>query len=282
MKKVLLIGKLNDTVKELNTYLSKRFSVQISSEIPAVLEGMIKVVNPDIMIMSLIGANEGFLSVFSMLQNNYPYVPVITLGTEAEVQPFSKFYSGGQFFNVSRPFENKEVLEAICACLGISEPDAVSYEESSKKKVLVVDDNAATLRSLKTILDKTYDVSVATSGMKAMAAIGKKKPDLILLDYEMPVCDGKQTLEMIRADEELGDIPVIFLTSVNGKEHIRAVIMMHPAGYLLKPVKTETLKSTIASALKSVASEEDEEDEDLYEPYEDEDEDDTDEILYVE
>ena len=64
-----------------------------------------------------------------------------------------------------------------------------------------------------------------------MTAIGKKRPDLILLDYEMPVCDGRQTLEMIRADEELKDIPVIFLTGVNDREHIESVLSLKPAGY---------------------------------------------------
>lgn len=48
--------------------------------------------------------------------------------------------------------------------------------------------------------------------------------DLIFLDYEMPICDGKMTLEMIRELEESKDIPVVFLTGVSDKEHIAAVL----------------------------------------------------------
>lgn len=51
------------------------------------------------------------------------------------------------------------------------------------------------------MLDQKYSVAVAVSGAQAMASIGKKKPDLILLDYEMPVCDGRMTMEMIRKEE---------------------------------------------------------------------------------
>ncbi|MBR6294429.1 MAG: response regulator, partial [Lachnospiraceae bacterium] len=67
----------------------------------------------------------------------------------------------------------------------------------------------------------------------------------ILLDYEMPVCDGRQTLEMIRADEELSSIPVIFLTAVRDKEHIEKVLSLRPQGYLLKPSTRDNLIAKI-------------------------------------
>ena len=75
------------------------------------------------------------------------------------------------------------------------------------------------------------------------------EPDLILLDYEMPVCDGRQTLEMIRADEEISDIPVIFLTGVNDREHIEMVLALRSAGYLLKPPVKERLLGEIKKAV---------------------------------
>lgn len=81
------------------------------------------------------------------------------------------------------------------------------------------------------MLEEDYEVAVAISGAQAMTSIGKKRPDLILLDYEMPVCDGKMTLEMIRADEDMKDIPVIFLTAVNDKANIEVVLKLKPVGY---------------------------------------------------
>ena len=83
-----------------------------------------------------------------------------------------------------------------------------------------------------------------------MKSIGKKRPDLILLDYEMPVCDGRQTLEMIRADDEISDIPVIFLTGVNDREHIEPILALRPAGYLLKPPVQERILEAIKKALQ--------------------------------
>lgn len=83
-----------------------------------------------------------------------------------------------------------------------------------------------------------------------MTSIGKKRPDLILLDYEMPVCDGKMTLEMIRADEDLTSIPVVFLTAVNDRANIEAVLKLKPAGYFLKPPVKGRLLAEIEKILR--------------------------------
>ena len=72
---------------------------------------------------------------------------------------------------------------------------------------------------------------------------------MILLDYEMPEWDGKKTLEEIRNDEELKDIPVVFLTAVRDREHIAAVLKLRPSGYLLKPIEPQVLMDTIERAM---------------------------------
>ena len=113
----------------------------------------------------------------------------------------------------------------------------------------MVDDNGTALRTMKVMLEERYEVSVAVSGAQAMTSIGRQRPDLILLDYEMPVCDGRMTLEMIRADEDMRDIPVIFLTAVNDRDNIEAVLKLRPAGYFLKPPVKDRLIAEIDKVL---------------------------------
>ena len=115
-----------------------------------------------------------------------------------------------------------------------------------------MDDNGTTLRTMKAMLEEYYEVTIAISGAQAMTSIGKKCPDLILLDYEMPVCDGKMTLEMIRADEDMKSIPVIFLTAVNDRTNIEAVLKLKPAGYFLKPAIKDRLLAEIDRVLNSI------------------------------
>ncbi len=253
MKRVLLVGKMNGVIKDLNTFLSERLYVQLCSENASVVVGMLDIAKPDIVVISLVGAIDIEPVIFNKLKIEHPSLPVLTIGTEGERDRFLKFYEGSQFENLIRPVDNSTVLAAIVRRLGLSEEDvepAVEKDASGKKRVLIVDDNAATLRSIKGMLESHYEIVMANSGIKAMTAIGKKRPDLILLDYEMPVCDGKQTLEMIRADADLRDIPVIFLTGVSDRSHIEAVVGLKPAGYLLKPPVLETILAAIEKALK--------------------------------
>ncbi len=257
MKKILLIGKLNSVVKETNKYLSQFFHVQLCSENAEILEGMLKIVNPDLVLISLIGAYDIDTSMFFLLSDQYSDIPVLTIGTKEESHTFFKYYEDGQFENLVRPVENSVIMNAVCRRLQLDkqevERDAAEEhkENKDKKRILVVDDNGTALRTMKAMLEERYEVTLAISGAQAMTSIGKKRPDLILLDYEMPVCDGRMTLEMIRADEDMKDIPVIFLTAVNNKANIEAVLKLKPAGYFLKPAVKERLIAEIDKVLES-------------------------------
>lgn len=254
MKKILLIGKLNMIVKETNKFLSQFFHVQICTENAGVLEGMLKIVNPDLVFISLVGAYDIDKSMFFMLSDQYADTPVLTIGTKEESREFFKYYESSQFENLIRPVENTAIMEAVCRKLGL-DVEAVKKEaeerkeNTGKKRILVVDDNGTALRTMKAMLEAYYDVAVAISGAQAMTSIGKKRPDLILLDYEMPVCDGKMTLEMIRADEDMRSIPVIFLTAINDRANIEAVLKLNPAGYFLKPAVKDKLIAEIEKIL---------------------------------
>ena len=256
MRKILLIGKLNSVVKETSQFLSRYFHVQLCSENAGVLEGMRKIVNPDLVFISLIGAYDIDTSIFYMLSSQYNKTPVLTIGTKEESSTFFKYYEDGQFENLIRPVENTAIMQAVCRRLALDENEVKKdaqeekKEQTGKKRILVVDDNGTALRTMKAMLEEYYEVALAISGAQAMTSIGKKRPDLILLDYEMPVCDGRMTLEMIRADEEMKDIPVVFLTAINDRANIEAVIKLKPAGYFLKPPVKDKLLAEIEKILQ--------------------------------
>lgn len=119
------------------------------------------------------------------------------------------------------------------------------HGKHTKKKILVVDDSGAMLRNVKGWLEDRYQVILANSGAMAIKYLTLNKPDLVLLDYEMPVVNGKQVLEMIRTEVEFSSIPVIFLTSKNDRESITQVMSLKPDGYLLKTMKPDDIVKTI-------------------------------------
>lgn len=114
-----------------------------------------------------------------------------------------------------------------------------------KKKILVVDDSGAVLRNVKGWLEDKYQVILANSGAMAIKYLATNRPDLVLLDYEMPVVDGSQVLQMIRTETDFCDVPVIFLTNKNDKESIMKVMELKPEGYLLKSMEPGLIKKEI-------------------------------------
>ncbi len=248
MKKLLLIGVKNEAAQNLHDYLHRFFMTQIcfdnSSNIPA----MIRVVEPDIVVIMLEEIDKVDMSFWEVLKREYFNTPVMTIGTPTEYNDFITYHGGIQAFNMSSDSSKEVILHEIYNRIDSSKKNSSADDDKVERHVLVVDDNAMTLRGIKTMLEQRYRITLANSGPKAMVSIGKDRPDVILLDYEMPICDGKQTFEMIKADEDIKDIPVIFLTGVNDREHIQAVLKMKPAGYLLKPVSQEKLINTIETA----------------------------------
>ena len=166
MKKILLIGKLNNVVMETNKFLAQYFHVQLCSENAGVLEGMMKIVNPDLVVISLIGAYDIDKSMFFLLSDQYTQIPVLTIGTKEESSLFFKYYADSQFENLIRPVENTVIMDAVCRRLGVDkskvEREAWERKDSAgKKRILVVDDNGTTLRTMKAMLEEDYDVALA-------------------------------------------------------------------------------------------------------------------------
>lgn len=133
-----------------------------------------------------------------------------------------------------RPIDVKEVVAHLDEYIKTN-------GKHTKKKILVVDDSGVMLRNVKGWLEDYYQVSLANSGTMAIKYLSTNRPDLVLLDYEMPVLNGKQVLEMLRSESEFSDIPVMFLTSKNDKETIKQVLGLKPEGYILKSTKPEQI-----------------------------------------
>lgn len=115
----------------------------------------------------------------------------------------------------------------------------------NKKKILVVDDSDFMRQIMVNLLKDDYDVLESDSGLSAIKKLTINKPDLMLLDYDMPVCDGRQILEMLRSDADTADTAVIFLTGRSDQESIKKVMELKPSGYLLKMMPRENIKKAI-------------------------------------
>jgi CheY-like chemotaxis protein len=114
-----------------------------------------------------------------------------------------------------------------------------------KKHIMLVDDDTLFLQAMQNWLGTRYNVTATKSGMQAITYIAAHRPDLILLDYDMPITPGPQVLEMIRSEPSSATIPVIFLTGRDDRESVMRVMQLKPDGYLLKSMPKESILSSV-------------------------------------
>ena len=122
--------------------------------------------------------------------------------------------------------------------------------EGRKKSILVVDDDPTFLRMVFSWLKMKYHVSIVNSGMQAITWLANNRPDLILLDYEMPVNSGVHVLEMLKGETETRNIPVMFLTGKSDLESIKKALPLRPEKYLLKAIGKEALMAELEDYFK--------------------------------
>ena len=155
------------------------------------------------------------------------------------------------------PDENGTSIEAENAMAKVKSylnKSHANRNQAQKQKILVVDDSELMRLAMKELLEKDYEITTADSGLSAIRSITLDRPDLVLLDYEMPICDGSQVLGMIRSEKDFEDIPVIFLTSRMDKESVHKVISLKPSGYLLKTLSPEKIKKEVDDFFKKKSS----------------------------
>ncbi len=112
-----------------------------------------------------------------------------------------------------------------------------------------MDDDPSYAKMVREWIKDTYRTDIVTAGMQAISFLLKVPEDepvgLILLDYEMPVVDGPQVLQMLRQDPATDSIPVVFLTGNGTKEAVSRVMELKPHGYILKSTTRDDLLESI-------------------------------------
>jgi putative two-component system response regulator len=119
-----------------------------------------------------------------------------------------------------------------------------------KKKVMIVDDNITNLTACKVALAGEYAVLPASSGEKMFKLLERIKPDLFLLDVEMPDMSGYDIIKIIKNNPEIADIPVIFLTAMSDFGNELEGLSLGAVDYITKPFSPPLLVKRIGVHLQ--------------------------------
>lgn len=116
--------------------------------------------------------------------------------------------------------------------------------------ILVVDDTAENLRLLASILEPLgYEMRPATSGRQALQAAQHSPPDLVLLDVNMPEMNGYQVCEAFKAQPELKDIPILFLTALSDIADKVKAFSVGGVDFITKPFHLEEVQARVQTHL---------------------------------
>ena len=125
---------------------------------------------------------------------------------------------------------------------------------SSLQKIVIVDDSGPIKKLGDRMLTAAgYEVCVADNGFDGLTVIMEEKPDLVLMDVEMPEMDGLTATAILKESEQCSKIPIVLLTSKDSPFDKARGEMVEAEGYLTKPFSKEGLIDAVKGYLESAS-----------------------------
>lgn len=122
---------------------------------------------------------------------------------------------------------------------------------TGRRRILVVEDNLMNKVLVKEVLTLNgYEITEARTGTEALKAFANTRPDMVLMDIQLPEMDGVTAMRVIKSDEKNKDIPVIALTASAMKGEEEKILNAGFDGYIAKPIDTKKLVETVDASLK--------------------------------
>lgn len=282
MKRILFVADFNDTAHCIQEAMLSRYQVQLCSMKNAeYVSHMIRMFRPDMVVVFISCYQNISSKLFYILTIVHAAIPIITIGKKEDTMQYEMLYSKTQYTHLYRPIKNRDIMKCIADRLHITEDENAEHKDISdvsnyienedkiknktdiwdeaeldneadadkRKHILLVDNDDEIYNDMKSIIGDRYRVSAAGTELQAMRMLEKDRPDMMFLSYEMPLCEGRIMLEMIRSDEELRKLPVVFLTKIAEKRNIASIIRLKPAGCILKPLDKEMVTRIIDKCL---------------------------------
>ncbi len=133
----------------------------------------------------------------------------------------------------------------------LGEEEPAEAEVDRPTLVMVVDDSVTVRKVTSRLLERNgMNVLTAKDGVDAITQLQERKPDVMLLDIEMPRMDGFEVATLVRHDEQLKDLPIIMITSRTGEKHRDRAMAIGVNQYLGKPYQESLLLETIQQLVK--------------------------------
>ena len=253
-KKIFLVDDTEFSLVRTKQYLKDYYSVYTLDSSARMFE-LLEKVKPDLILLDINMPGVDGYEALTILKadERYAPIPVIFLSGRDDEESIIKGLSLGAADHVPKPYTPKDLHARIALHLHpVENQDELRVDMGknvSKQSILAVDDSPSMLRSIHFALHNHYKIHTLQKPEKLKNIVRSLKPDLFLLDYNMPEINGFELVKIIREFPEFKKTPVIFLTSESSSDHLNEAINLGSSDYILKPFKPNRLREKISRCL---------------------------------
>jgi signal transduction histidine kinase len=210
---------------------------------------------PDCIVMGLTLSKMSGLELLRHLRASGTDVPVIV--TTSDVQNATRALCNelGATTFLTKPFVDNELLACVDLGLTMREKGILTSQDSSHSvKILIVDDSKVTRELIKTsILGEPWEMREASGGSEALEMIEQCKPDIVLLDQQMPGLCGNDILRLLKKSDSTRDISVVMVTGASQDKMVEEALSLGAAEFIAKPFTKTVLTSRIQNVIRTRA-----------------------------
>ncbi|MCC7372639.1 MAG: response regulator [Chloroflexi bacterium] len=116
-------------------------------------------------------------------------------------------------------------------------------ETEHRPRLLIADDDPTLAETMREVLEEDFAVEVTSDGSEALARAQQDRPDVLVIDAQMPRMDGLRACRALRRDPRTADLPIIMVTGCTGPEFVREAFAAGVTDYLPKPFSISQLRA---------------------------------------
>ncbi len=250
-KKILIVDDDSEFSELLKMFLSAQGWEAYAENNPARAVEAVNTLRPALLFLDIMMPGKDGFEIMQELQEKKvtASVPIIII----TALKFDAYQDKGMLTGfpemIYKELDEKFLLEQIEK--KISESDDGIVSSSVKPRVLLADDQTELLMLVKETVEKAgFEVFIASDGEEAVKMVYETNPDIIIMDYNMPVKDGLTAASELKDNPLFAHIPIVIVTAFGEKQAKLRGLSMGIDDYLIKPVDTDELVARIKMVLK--------------------------------
>ena len=251
-KRIIYADDVNYSLVSVKSRLGEKYEIFPADSAAKMFE-YLNFFKPDLILLDVNMPDiDGYEAIKSLkADERYADIPVIFLTGNSDRESVVKGLSLGAADYVIKPFTSSKLIESIEAHIDPQNlKEELDENGDNKPVILVVDDVSSMLRAIQYALHDRYKVYILSKSEDVMDFLRTKRPQLILLDYLMPVLNGFDLIPMIRALADYKETPIIIITTEGTQNHVNEAMTLGASDFIVKPFKPKELNDKVSKHLR--------------------------------